>query len=508
MSVHIRRTSGAVLVYALATTCAWADLTADDVWADWQAYLGGIGYEITGNENRSGGTLTVTDMSMTMALPEEDASFAMSIPEITLEEIDGGKVRLGFPASFPLTITITVEDEPPVRGVLTYSHDGLDMIASGTSDEMVYDYSANSITLALASLEADGEQMPPEVAQVQFAMNGVQGSSTMKVGEMREIIQSITSQSLTYNMAFNDPDSDDGATVAGAMNAVGIEVAGTIPKQMNAADFQNLMDSGFDMRGGFDFGSGNTSLSGQGDGENFAYNSSSQGGQLDYSMGGGRMTYSAEQNATQIQVVGSEIPFPLSLQMAKAGFNFGMPLQAADEEQPFAFGLNLTDFSVPEMLWSMIDPAGALPHDPATVRLSATGMAQILVNFMDPAVAETLERTGAAPGELRSLKISDFLVSAAGTRLSGTGDFTFDNSDLESFDGMPAPAGIAALQLVGANGLLDKLVAMGLVQDSDAMGARMMMGMLAVPGEGPDTLNSTIEITDDGQILANGQRIK
>ena len=52
------------------------------------------------------------------------------------------------------------------------------------------------------------------------------------------------------------------------------------------------------------------------------------------------------------------------------------------------------------------------------------------------------------------------------------------------------------------------LIGMGLLSDSDAMGARMMMGLMAVPGEEPDTLNSKIEFTEDGQILANGQRIK
>jgi hypothetical protein len=36
----------------------------------------------------------------------------------------------------------------------------------------------------------------------------------------------------------------------------------------------------------------------------------------------------------------------------------------------------------------------------------------------------------------------------------------------------------------------------------------MMMGLFAVPGDAPDTLNSKIEFTQDGQILANGQRIK
>jgi hypothetical protein len=62
--------------------------------------------------------------------------------------------------------------------------------------------------------------------------------------------------------------------------------------------------------------------------------------------------------------------------------------------------------------------------------------------------------------------------------------------------------------LEGANGLIDNLIKMGLVSDSDAMGARMMMGMFGVPGEGEDTLTSEIKVSEDGQILANGQRIK
>ena len=44
--------------------------------------------------------------------------------------------------------------------------------------------------------------------------------------------------------------------------------------------------------------------------------------------------------------------------------------------------------------------------------------------------------------------------------------------------------------------------------EEQAAGARMMMGLFAVPGDGEDTLTSTIEVKGDGQILANGQRIK
>lgn len=121
---------------------------------------------------------------------------------------------------------------------------------------------------------------------------------------------------------------------------------------------------------------------------------------------------------------------------------------------------------------------------------------------------EAIDKGELAPGELNALSVNALEVSVAGAELTGTGDFTFNNDDLETYDGMPAPSGEANLKLVGANTLLDTLISMGLVSDSDAMGARMMMGLLAVPGDGEDTLTSKIELTEDGQIKANGQRIK
>ena len=89
------------------------------------------------------------------------------------------------------------------------------------------------------------------------------------------------------------------------------------------------------------------------------------------------------------------------------------------------------------------------------------------------------------------------------SELTGDGDFTFNNEM-----GIPVPAGVMNMMLTGGNGLLDTLVAMGLVPEEQAMGARMMMGLFARPGDGEDTLVSTIEVNEDGSVLANGQRIK
>jgi hypothetical protein len=149
-----------------------------------------------------------------------------------------------------------------------------------------------------------------------------------------------------------------------------------------------------------------------------------------------------------------------------------------------------------------------MPRDPATISVESSGQVKVLVDMMDPASMEAMENSSTPPAELHALSIPNLVVSMIGASLTGTGDFTFDNTDLVSFDGMPAPRGVAKLHIVGANGLIDRLIQMGMLPEQDAMGFRMMLGMFSVPGEGEDTLNSTIEFNDQGQILANGQRIK
>ena len=53
-----------------------------------------------------------------------------------------------------------------------------------------------------------------------------------------------------------------------------------------------------------------------------------------------------------------------------------------------------------------------------------------------------------------------------------------------------------------------RLVSLGVIGQEDAMGAMMMMSMFARPGDEEDTLTSTLEVREDGAVLANGQRIQ
>jgi hypothetical protein len=505
MSVVTARMFGAASVLVVSSTGTWADITAQDVWSDWKAYTGGMGYEISASESYSGGVLTISDLVMRLDAPEGEATVGLRFDTMSMVENGDGSVNVNMPESFPVDFELR-DDGEEIAGRIQFTQTAPSMHVSGTTSDMRYVYKTSRMGMELRDLTVDGEAIPSSIARLSAALTDVQTISQMQTGALRSYDQDVTASSLTYDFAFDDPESDDNGVLRGS--AVGLKFAGQgkIPNDVDSSDMQAMLQAGFALDGTFSVESSTGSINGIGDGEPFEIESSSKDATVAIQMDQAHVAYDIKQNAVDLSMTVPDLPLPIFLSMAEIGFKLDMPIQKSDQEQPFAFGLRLGDFTMPDTLWGLFDPAAILPRDPATIFVDVTGKAKVLFDMMDPEAAEAIEDD--APGELNALTINELLISAVGAKLSGTGDFTFDNSDTQSFDGIPAPSGSASLHLAGANALLDRLIQMGIMSDSDAMGARMMMGMLAVPGDAPDTLKSNIEINDQGHIIANGQRIK
>jgi len=54
----------------------------------------------------------------------------------------------------------------------------------------------------------------------------------------------------------------------------------------------------------------------------------------------------------------------------------------------------------------------------------------MLFDFLDPEQMAEVENGNVMPAELEALTLRNLRVAAAGAELTGTGDFTFDNTDL------------------------------------------------------------------------------
>ncbi len=493
----------------LGTTSAFADVTNADVWGNWQGYWESMGYAVTANESVSGDVLMLTDLEMTMALEEGGEDISLTLPSLTLTEQGDGRVKIAMPPLSQVVFKISLQDGEKIDAVIGYAQDALDIIATGGNGNFEYSYSAVSVKLSLEKLTVDGVEIGSDMAKGTIGVEGIVGNSTITGGELHNFAQILNATAMTYDMIFSDPDSDVSAKINGGLQNLSFNGTGMSPVTgVNMQDLGAMLASGFSANGTFTYQGGNMDMAFSSPDGAGTTNTSSTGGAIEYAFGADGLDYNVSQTGLEINALVPDVPLPIVLNMALAKFNFAMPLQKSNQEQDFALGFTMGDLTVSDMIWVLLDPSAQLSRDPANIALDLTGKAKVFFDFMNPDQATALESSGAAPGELNALTLKNLVVDAVGARLTGTGDFKFDNSDLVSFDGIPRPTGAVDLKLVGGNGLLDKLVEMGMLPQKKAMGARMMMGLFAVVGTEPDTLNSKLEINDAGHILANGQRIQ
>lgn len=501
----------AALIAALSASPVAADLTGPQVWEDWKTYMRGFGYEMSGTESQSGGELAVSDVIMSVQFPEDAGSFEISLSSLTFVDNADGSVSVEMPTSMPMTFDVRPPEGEgePARGTLLYTQTNPTMVVSGDPDDMTYTYDVQAVGLTLDALEVDGEVVPRESMAVSFEMTDVSSVTRMQIGEMRGYDQNMTAGGLTYDVAFVVPEEDGGGrgSVQGGMQALTITGGGQLPMTGDSSDLNAMLEAGMTVSGGFAYEAGNTQIDMQPPEGPLVGSTSSDGGTIEVAMGPDGLQYDVRQTNLSVDMQQlPDVPFPVSLQMAESALNVTMPVQTRDEPQDFAFGLTLGGFRVTDAIWNLFDPAGQLPRDPATISVDLGGKAKMLVDIMDPEATAAMQ-PGAAPGELHALDIRNLLISVVGAKATGSGAFTFDNTDTTTFNGMPKPLGSLNVRVEGANALIDKLVQMGLLPEDQAMGARMMMGMFGVPA-GDDVLTSTIEINEQGHVLANGQRLQ
>ena len=506
-SLLVRSTA---IALCLPATAAFADLTSAEVWADWKSYMATAGYEITTIETIDGGTLTTSDLTMQVDLGEEAGNGVINVLMGTIRFVEqgDGSVAIELPAQTSIEFESTTPDGDKITAKVNYEQTDPVMTASGDPDKLTYDYNAPSAKMEISSLTVNGLPIGSNVARGVVNVTNMAYALTTSVDALRSIEQTMSLGMFDYDIAFADPEGEGTFNMKGAINGVTVNGEGTLPTETDPQDVNAMLEDGLDFTAVMATTGGSYDLSFNSPDGSGTANSTSEGGEINMSISTAGLVYDIVQRNVDFNMLITELPLPLSFSAAEIGTGVLMPLQKSPDAQEFGFNVTLSDFTMSDVIWSLFDPSAQLPRDPATLLVDLSGKAKVLFDFLDPTQAVVLEQTGAAPGELDALTLNKLELDAVGAKLTGSGDFTFDNSDLLTFDGLPRPLGGLDLQLVGGNGLLDKLVGMGLLPSEQATGARLMMGLFAVPGDAPDTLNSRIEVNPEGHVLANGQRLR
>lgn len=498
--MHFKTLKATVCMAALMTgTAASADVTASEVWEDWKGLFGIYGEDgvTIGSETVSGGTVSVNDISFTF--DDGQSNITADMGSLELVEQGDGTVLINMSESFP----IVVNDEFGSTVNMSVTHSGLSMIASGDPDAINYAITADRYGFQIDSIEENGTVIDGDM---RFIANGVIGNYTTTSGDIRNISYDLATTSMDVLVDVTDPDTAGTFLLSGKIDGLGATANVAIPEDANFEQPEDLFADGFAVSGSYSFSSSSYlfDINDNGDAANGTVGTGT--GEVAFDLNGSNVAYDVAANDIAASVTSPDFPFPINVSLAQYGVGLQMPLSATDEPADFGLQFNLTDLAVNDEIWMLGDPTNALPHDPATLNFDVTGKAKLFFDLMDPEQAEAMAMTD-VPGEIYSLDLNSLKLAIAGALLTGEGGFTFDNSDMSTIPGVPRPEGSVTANLKGANKLIDTLVSMGYLPEDQAMMGRMMMGMFART-VGDDELTSTLEINEQGHVLANGQRIQ
>lgn len=492
-----------LLIGLTAALPAHADLTAQEAWDSIVSYSEAGGQEITGDVSQSGRVMTIENVKTTIQIPEGGGSVTVTLGEITLTEQSDGSVLVGIPDEMSPDIELGIPGAPPDLDLgLTMTQSGYEVVISGDPGDVVYNYAADEIVFAMPTVSAGGQTVEVNLVG---RMTGLNGSYTVKEDTVRTVAAKGGADSFALTVAAKEPGGQGIFDLDVSLGTINSSSTSSMPLDYVAdGNPINMLKAGVIIAGRATVGSLGVNAEFADAYEQFALQYGNAGVNVAFSMGNGGVSFNMAESNLKGAVSGSEIPFPrLTWQATGAEIGVAAPVLMSEEDKDIAIKLALSELQVEETLWNMVDPAGQLSHDPVSFTIDLEGEGHWLIDISDPS-----QMGAGLPGMISSVMLKELTLDAVGALLEGSGGFTFDFTDMRTIPGVPRPEGSAMFKLEGGNGLLDTLVAMGLVPEEQAMGIRMMTGMFAKPGDGPDTLESEIEVNSEGHVLANGQRLR
>lgn len=479
---------------------ALAQMTPEDVWQNWQDAAASGGYAIDGaSVARDGDTLTITGAAFGF---DDGAGGTISVPISPIAMTDRGDGTVGI--TLPETIALTSPPAPTGETLaITLGIPGFETVASGTPAAVAY-----ASTMPSATIDIDVTGGPATADMVLAIAGGAVQTTYTTEGERMAVSGDFTADSMTLDGDFADAEAGSSGNVALSLAALSSRIAGNLFDPGDTQDLGPALQGGLAFNSGVDFGAMSLVVDGTDamGPSRLAFDAGS--GKTGFGVSASGFNYAVGLNGATVAFSGAGIPLPeVRLGVGEILVSLLMPLIASPEPADFDLVTRLVDLTLADDLWGMIDPTARFPRDPATLIIDATGKATLTTSLVDETAMTALG--DAPPGTVDSLNLNALQLTVGGANLTGDGALTFDNTDLETYGGVPAPTGTINLSATGVNGLIDTLVGMGMIPEDQAMGARMMLSMFAnVAPDGSDSMTSVIEFAEGGGLFVNGQQLQ
>lgn len=226
----------------------------------------------------------------------------------------------------------------------------------------------------------------------------------------------LTMGELSYDLTGSDGDGS--GVLAGVLRGISSDSTTEVPEAMEAADMGAMLRAGMTIDAEMRYTSGQSRFAMTEGDQTSSGETSSQGGSLSLAMSQDALAYDLRGLGMAVALTSPEMPFPLAAEMDEMRLGLEMPVSASETPVDAQAELTLAGFTASDEVWSLFDPAGILPRDPATVMLDLSAKVTPSVDLLDPAQIEALAGD-TPPGELNALTLNTLTIAAAGAQITG-----------------------------------------------------------------------------------------
>lgn len=485
---------------------ALADITVDDARAAFTAHMESLGAQVIETAALDGAATVMTDNALLYRFPFGFGTMRVGMPDYRMIPRSDGTVLLEYPEELIYRIDVDIPSEGSGSLLITVTQPGYSGVVSGDAGDVTFTQSAESFTFSLKSVEGTEEFFDLNIiGQGQdYTM-----TNRIEIGEM--VKATMTSQTGPIEMATAFTDFEGFVTTDTSQfgeNTSTIETA--FPA--GGSDILNLAPvfaAGAYLRGTIEDAGGSTETVTTIGNDILSEESQTTGATTStFSIDKDGLKIAAETGPATFRTSMPDIlPFIIEGSVGGGTGAFILPLLASAEPQDFGLQFSFDDLVLSEDIWSLVDATGDLPREAIAMNLDVAGTVISELDVFDIEALEAQMDLPVPPISLETLTVNELSVAALGASALATGAFSLDNTDTATFDGFPRPEGSAILNVSGANGLLDQLVAIGLLGSDEAGMARLGMGFIA-RSTGADAFETRLDVNAEGHVIVNGQRMR
>lgn len=376
-------------------------------------------------------------------------------------------------------------------------------LPEGRTEDVVIPLGNAVLTMPWMDVTKDGDDfveiIAPEITITEEADGKTKGGATITGAELqiRRLDDTMAVSGIAEDMTISDGDTDEvGIQLDGldfTLTSSGYELAIQAMEDDADSGSDQMIEAMRALNVALDYSTSSFSMkfnTTEGGNAPFDMVLSSGPSESGLRFGDGRLDMSATSKANAFSVEG---PLPVEGDIGLVSYSLSMPVEEAKAPQPMQFGMEISDVSVSDTIWDMVDPQKIFPRSFDQAKLDMT-MNIILKESMFDNARGTRGSEALVPVD----------VTLTALELDGLGLDVSANGEMEMSGEIPKSIS-AYLSVAGLSEFMANAVEAGFIPQAQAiMGEGIALQFAKEEADGSLTFDVK---TDDGMVSINGNRV-